>query len=410
MSWMNVVYRALGRAGTGAHLPQFLLRDRPDELAERLGRWPQAPQPTYWLHAASVGELTAAGPFVRALRGDRLGPIALTAMTRTGRRKATELDPDVGPYHAPIDAPGPVRRAVEALRPKAWIAMETELWPALSHELVRREVPLAVVSARLSPSGLARMKRAASLYAPARRGLRAVGARTEDDAQRWREFGIPAEAIRCTGDLKEDGDVPPRADPPTDLPRWVAACTRPGEEEEVLAALEIVEARVPRGELMIAPRHPERFEEAADRAARTGRPVRRWDRRDDDPPTSGWSLVVVDRMGVLDEAYRRSSAAFVGGSLVPVGGHSPWEAACAGRPVVMGPDVTNCADAFRRLERAGGAVQVDGAEALGARIATWLTDPVAARRAGEAAHAVTVEAAGAARRTLDFLRERGVLT
>jgi 3-deoxy-D-manno-octulosonic-acid transferase len=409
VSWLNALYRGLGWTGTSLGIPALVLRSRPTELAERMGRISVRTPGAVWLHAASVGELAAARSLLETMRTRAPGPVALTVMTRTGRERAMQLHPDIGPFHAPLDTPRPVRRAVDAIAPSAWISLETELWPALSHELARRGIPMAVVSARLSERSLDRMRRVRSLYAPALRALRAIGTRTEEDANRWIELGVPAAAVRCTGDLKDDRDVPDRVPPPEDRPAWIAACTRPGEEEEVLAALELMEIRIPAGELILAPRHPERFEEVAEIVARTGRPVRRWHDRDR-PAGDGWSVLVVDEMGVLDDAYRRARAAFVGGSLVPVGGHSPWEAAVAGRPVAMGPDVTNCADAFSRLRSAGAAVQVGDAAALADRMVTWLTDDAAAEAAGRHAHQVIRDAAGAAVRTVDFLRERGVLS
>lgn len=406
MSWMGPLYRGLGRAATASGLPRWMLRDRPREAAERLGNVPARPG-AVWLHAASVGELAAAGPLLDSLRRAEVAPVVLSVMTRTGLDAARDLPLDEPPFHPPLDAPGPVRRALERLRPSAWIALETELWPTLLRELARQGTPAAIASARLSERGWSRMRRATSLYRPVLRGLAAVAARTEPDAERYVDLGAPPDRVRVTGDLKEDR-APAERTPLPEAARWIAACTRPGEEEEILEALGRLAARVPRGELLLAPRHPERFEEVASLIERSGHAVVRWaDRRNE--AADGWKVVLVDRMGVLEEAYRDAVCAFVGGSLRPFRGHSPWEAARAGRPVVMGPDTTNCAGSFRRLEQAGAAVRVRDASQLADRVADWLTDRPAADRAGRAAREVVQESAGASERTVAFLRERGVL-
>ncbi|GJM44393.1 MAG: 3-deoxy-D-manno-octulosonic acid transferase [Gemmatimonadota bacterium] len=409
MTFASGLYRSVASATVGLRIPHLWLRDHPRELRERLGDAPATPG-AVWLHAASVGELGAAAPLLAALREDPARVVALSVMTRTGRAQADELGLEPSAFHPPLDAPAPVRRALDRLRPSAWIALETEVWPTLLAELSARGISAAIASARLSVRGLGRMKRASALYRPVLQGLAAVAARTDDDAARFLELGVAAAAVRVTGDLKEDRPVPERTDPPPEA-RWMAACTRPGEEADVLEALRVVKERVPRGELLIAPRHPERFEEVAALLAASGQRFRRWSSGGTPPPVpaSDWSLVLVDVMGVLDEAYRASKCAFVGGSLRPFRGHSPWEAATAGRPVMMGPDTTNCASAFERLQRAGAAERVSTPRELGERVSHWLTDAAAADRAGRTAHRVVCEAAGATRVTIDFLKERGVL-
>lgn len=421
MSWAGAIYRAVGTAAVASGLPRWTLRDRPDELAERLGGVPRCTK-TIWIHAASVGELAAAAALLRQLREEAIQPVALSVMTRTGLRAAADLPLDHPPFHPPLDAPGPVGRALDRLRPAAWITLETELWPTLVRTMAERGVPAAVASARLSERGHARMRRARALYRPVVGALSAVAARSETDAERFVDLGARRERIRVTGDLKEDHPVPERVPPPV-APRWIAACTRPGEEEDILAAVDRLRERVPRGELLLAPRHPERFDEVARLVERAGLPLRRWSRllppseADGDdlglPPVPGkgpgWSVLLIDEMGVLDRAYRESVCAFVGGSLRPFHGHSPLEAARAGRPVVMGPDTANCEESFARLESAGAALRVDGPAQLALRISEWLTDPSLADRAGLAAHAVASSGAGAARRTVAFLREQGVL-
>jgi len=404
------LYRAAGSAAVALGVPRLVLARRPEELRERLGHVPAVAPGALWVHAASLGEMVAAGGLIRAVRKVAEVPVAVTAMTRTGRERARSLAPDVGPTFAPLDAAVPVRRFLDRLSPRALVLLETELWPVLLQELGRRSIPWAMGSARLTARSMRRLR---IVRGDARRLLSAaaaIGARTDEDAARFLELGARPERVRVTGDLKEDREVRPWREPPPAVPRWTAACTRPGEEEDVLGVLRELARRIPSGELLLAPRHPERFEEAATLLGASGFPWRRWADREHRPePEAGWSVVLVDRIGVLDEAYAASACAFVGGSLRPYGGHSPLEAASAGRVSLVGPHTANCADAVERLEAAGGLLRVKDPAALGDRVAELLGSPPEAARRGRAAHSVVSTSAGGGEATVALLREHGVL-
>ncbi|MGQ0723563.1 MAG: 3-deoxy-D-manno-octulosonic acid transferase [Candidatus Eiseniibacteriota bacterium] len=403
------LYRAVWAAGLALRVPELLLGSRRAELDERLGRGDAVQPGALWIHAASVGEVTAAEVLVRALRRARIGPIAVTTVTRTGRARAAELRPDLGPWHAPLDAPVPVARFLDRVRPRALVILETELWPNLLLELGRRSIPWGVASARLSPRAEGRYRPARGLLRAMLAGVRAVAARSEADAERFVRLGAPAAAVRAIGDLKDDREVPPWAAPPEDRPRWAAACTRPGEEKEILEALQVMRGKVPSGELVLAPRHPERFDEVARLVERAGLPLRRWSARDEPASGDGWSVLLVDEMGVLPDAYRRSWCAFVGGTLRPFGGHNPLEAAAGGRSVLVGPHTESCELAVGRLEARGGLIRVQAARELGERVAELLADPAAALRSGRAAWDAAKSFGGAADATVAFLAERGAL-
>ncbi|MFN8179442.1 MAG: glycosyltransferase N-terminal domain-containing protein [bacterium] len=408
MSWLSL-WRAVGGAACASGLPRALMPGRDVERSERLGEAPatggEAP---LWVHAASVGETIAAASLVRAVRQLAPRPVALSTTTATGRERAHGLHPDFGPFHAPLDAPGPVTRAIERLRPAGYVALETELWPVLLDELARRNVPWGIASGRLSPRSFARMRWIAGLYRHVLRTATAIAPRTEDDAARFLALGAPPDAVRVTGDLKEDREAQAWEAPPSGGPRWIAACTRPGEEPIVLEALALLAAERAGGELALAPRHPERFAEVEALCRRTPFAVRSWRERAAAAPP-GWSILLVDEMGVLDEAYRRASCAFVGGSLVALGGHSPWEAAAAGRPVITGPHVATCGDAVMALRVAGAAGEVRSAAELAAAVTTYLADPSAVERAGRAAQETLRARSGAGRATVAFFLERGLL-
>jgi 3-deoxy-D-manno-octulosonic-acid transferase len=410
MSLALRVYRGLWGTATVLGIPRLFLRERPRELAERSGRCPLGGRPRpLWIHAASVGETAAAQALVARLRREE-GPLrlAVSAMTRTGVARGEALRPDVGPFHAPLDAPGPVRECLSRLEPRALVVLETELWPTLLSELNERSLPWGIVSARISERGVRRMRWVPGLYRELLATVAAVGARSEEDASRFVALGAPAAAVRVTGDLKSDRGAPPYEAPPPGSRRWIAACTRPGEEEIVLEALSLLAHERERGELLLAPRHPERFAAVGELVRARGWSVRSWAARDE-AGGDGWSVVLVDEMGVLEEAYRRVDCAFVGGSLVPLGGHSPLEAAAAGRPVLLGPHTDNCRQAAADLEAVRSAHRVDGAAALAREVARLLDDPAAREREGRAALGVVSRGSGATAATVELLRERGLL-
>ncbi|MDP6803214.1 MAG: glycosyltransferase N-terminal domain-containing protein [Gemmatimonadota bacterium] len=408
------MYRVAWRVALKLGIPRLVLRNRTEELAERMGQAPVGGESSpVWIHAASVGELGAAEVLIRAMRARSESiPIAVSTMTRTGRERAEALNPDFGPFHLPFDAPGPVACALDRLCPRALLLVETELWPELLGQVTARGIPWGIVSGRISPGGFRRARWAGPIYREMLGSAGAVAARTEEDAARFRALGGRPDGLRVTGDLKDDRVPEAYTAPDPDSVRWAAACTRPGEEEIVLEALALVAERMAApGELLLAPRHPNRFEDAARLAEEAGWRVRRWEDRTPvvQAEESGWSVTLVDRMGVLPEVYRRACVAFIGGSLVPLGGHTPTEAAAGGRPVLVGPHTETCEDAVARLERVGAARRVDGAQTLADEVCRALLHPDESAAEGRRAWEVAAEGTGAAADTVAFLRERGVL-
>jgi 3-deoxy-D-manno-octulosonic-acid transferase len=237
----------------------------------------------------------------------------------------------------------------------------------------------------------------------------AIAARSADDAARFLDLGANPAHVRVTGDLKEGREVPPYAPPPDGVFRWIAACTRPGEEEIVLEAAQLVAERRPGAQTWIAPRHSERFEEVAGRVAKSGLSWTRWTKRDVNRADPA-SVLLVDQLGVLDEAYRESSCAFIGGSLAPFGGHNPLEAASLGRAILIGPHTENIARAAEGLVAGGAAIRITSARELADEVAALAADPAMRERRGRAAREYAARAPNAARDTLAFLREREVLS
>ncbi|MBM3358539.1 MAG: 3-deoxy-D-manno-octulosonic acid transferase [Betaproteobacteria bacterium] len=381
-----------------------------EHVAERFGRYgARADGPTLWLHAVSVGETRAAEPLIRALSARYPDHrILLTHMTPTGRETGEQLYGDrVMRGYLPYDFPGAVARFLDHFQPKLGVLMETELWPNLIHACRERGVPVHLVNARLSEKSLAGYLRFPGITRAALGGLAAVAAQTGEDAARLSNLG--AANVVVTGNVKFD--IAPSHDK-VELGRaWrglygkarpvlLAASTRDGEEALVLDALDAIEA--PGLLTVIVPRHPQRFEEvAALLAARRFRFQRRSENAVIAPDTQ---IVLGDSMGEMFAYYAACDVAFVGGSLLPLGGQNLIEACAVGKPVVVGPSTYNFAEAVQGAVAAGAAVQVRDTADLARVAGRLLLDREAARRMAQAALVFANVHRGATARVLELIQ------
>lgn len=402
------LYRALTRVADplAAALLRLLAREEPEALRdERLARVPMPPAATWW-HAASLGEVGALRPLLERL--PHLDSFVVTTTSRTGRERAEGLWPGRVSL-APIDTPPVVTRALAARRPERLILVETELWPNWLEAANRSGIPVAVVNGRLSEKAWPRTRRWRGLLAPVLRELRAVAVRTETDAIRFRELGVPEAALRVTGNTKHDQAAPgaPAALPWSGAPVWTVGSLRHGEEEAVFAAYQGLRERHPALKLVLAPRHPERWGDLSDRlAARGWTPARRSNPTGED---AGSDVLILDTRGELAAVYAASTVTFVGGTLLPVGGHNLLEAAVSGVPVAFGPHHENVDQEAGALLANHGAARVHDVRSLVDALDGWLKDGSRRTRAGEAARETAASLAGATARTLDWLMEREVL-
>jgi 3-deoxy-D-manno-octulosonic-acid transferase len=370
------------------------LRDRSywRNFRERFGLGPFLATSPIWVHAVSVGEVQAAAALVVALR-DRYPetPVLVTTFTPTGAARARALFRGTAEVRfLPFDLPGSVRRFLDRARPRLAVIIETELWPNLYRQCRLRRIPLVIASARLSRRSSNRYRSLGALFRETVAGGIVVAAQGEGDAERFRALGAAAERTHITGNLKFDLALPPdigergKALRAQYAPRgalWVAGSTHGGAEEEaVLAAQRTVGAAHSGALLVLAPRHPNRFSEVASWLERQGIAVtRRSHSSAVNVSREAPGVLLLDTLGELIYFYAAADVAFVGGSLVPIGGHNLLEPAALGLPVLTGPNNSNGEDVARLLLECGAAQIVRNGAELGSRVAALLSDQ--ARRA-----------------------------
>lgn len=383
----------------------------------RLGLGSDLPAPgpgekRIWVHALSVGEVLASAPLVAALR--RRHPreaIVFTASTFTGLEIARErIAPHVdGVGLFPFDLILPVRRVADRVAPKMVVMVETDLWPNFLYEMDRRGVPVMLVNGRLSDRSFGGYKRFSSIFKPLFSRFARVCAQSAEDARRFRKMGTPPGRVAVTGNLKFDQPRPDASPAALDeLQRsmgisphrrvWVAGSTHPGEEAILAEALRMLRRDCPDLFCIAAPRDPNRAGETASVFREKGFSFRLLS-----AGPGGADGVVIDAMGLLARLYGLADAAFVGGSLIPFGGHNPLEPAALSRPVIFGPHMHAFREISERLLAAGGAVRAADAPSLAKAVGRLLADPARAARIGEKGRAVFEAHRGAVDRTLSVI-------
>ncbi len=372
---------------------------------------------TIWIHAVSVGEARAAAPLVKRLR-DRCPDhrLLITTMTPTGSATVINLFGDrVEHCYVPYDLPSAVRRFLDRMRPDLAIVMETELWPNLFHLCNARGIPVAVTNVRMSESSMRKyLRMAPRLIHATLAQVRLLAAQSNADAERLLKLGADPKKVHVTGSIKFELALPAslaeaaqvlRRNWGQDRPVWIAASTHEGEEELVLAAHAELrkQPRFKDALLVIVPRHPERFASAAKLCRKSGYHValRSQNRGALDPAVE---VLVGNTMGELMLFYGACDCAFVGGSLVSVGGHNLLEAEALAKPVVFGPHMFNFTEIAQLTLERGAGVQVPDAVQLAPAISDFLGNANRRDRAGEAGRKLVEENRGALDRTMQLLR------
>ncbi len=370
-----------------------------------------------WVHAVSLGEVSAAAALVRELRRRHpQRPLVLTTATPTGRARAEALFDDVDVRFAPYDTPDSAARFLDRIRPRYVVIMETELWPNLFRACQRRGAQLVLASARLSPRSVARYRRLGGLFRGIFSGGLVVAAQSSEDAARFLAIGADPDRTHVVGNAKFDIEVDANAAVRGAAlrtawlgtrPAWVAGSTHAGEEDQVLDAHALVCDRYPAALLVLAPRHPNRFGGVADLIERRGMVSVR--RSSGAAVPAGARVLLLDSVGELVEFYAAADVAFVGGSLVPVGGHNLLEPAALGVPVLTGPSNANGRDIAAMLLRVGASREVPDAVSLAAAVIALFADPAERRRAGEAGRAVVEANRGSVARLVELIEPRGTV-
>jgi 3-deoxy-D-manno-octulosonic-acid transferase len=370
-------------------------------IDERMGHMrPETPKHALWVHAVSVGEVQSALALLGAAQGNSL-PRVLSTVTVTGRAMADRLaPPSTTAIYNPWDVPRFVNRALDALAPKAYVAMETERWPVMLAELRARKIPAFLVNGRLSDKSAMRLQRQKAFWRGVLCCFERLLVRFESDGEKFMALGVPERKIIVAGDCKVDAMLMRRSAADTGKwkilrreggPLFLAGSTHAGEDEIVLSAFETVRRTYPGARLLIAPRHPERAGAVAELALRYGK-TDFFSRLSHE-----WDVAVVDRIGVLFELYAAADAAFVGGSLVPRGGQNLMEPALFGIQATHGPDMADFPDASC-MDALGASREVGGAESLAE---AWLRapNPDERERTRKACEAYFASVGGAASRS-----------
>jgi 3-deoxy-D-manno-octulosonic-acid transferase len=390
-------------------------------LAERVGRVRPFPNrdghPVIWLHAVSVGEVLAVSRLVGEL--ERAFPefeLLISTTTRTGQDLARQRFGTERVFYCPLDLPWAVRAYLNALKPCLLILAETEFWPNLLSGCFRRGIPVAVVNARISDRSWPRYRFLRGLWRPFLSRISRVLAQSETDAERLKAIGCKPERVSVAGNLKFDVRAAQEADATRLLKTLalglrivVAGSTLEGEEVALLEAWPQLLAADPKLAMVLAPRHPERFAAVAALLEQSGIP---WVKRSDwqsQPANSiqqirPGQIVLLDTIGELASVYSIAAVAFVGGSLIPAGGHNPLEPAQFGVPIVMGPNYVNFLAIAADL-LANNALRIATKEEFAPTLIELLEDRDIAKSMGERAKQVFDQQAGATDRCIAALRE-----
>jgi len=366
-------------------------------------------KPAIWLHAVSVGETLAAVPLVKALQAKYPDyRLIVTCMTPTGSERISAAFGDsVDHCYAPYDMPDAVVRFLNRVQPKILIIMETELWPNTIAACHKRNIPVLLANGRLSEKSATAYRRIAPLVRPMLAGLTAVAAQHKDDAARFADLGLAESALTVTGNIKFDLslDQVTRDKAQALLTEWrgeserpilLAASTHRGEDKIILEAFKKIKDQINNSLLVLVPRHPERFNQVAELCGDAGFSVAR---RSSGDSLEGVDILLGDTMGELMTFFGACDIAFVGGSLVPTGGHNIIEPAAWGVPVLSGPYLFNFSEASQLLLN-GGAMQIcQSADEVAGQVIELLQNQAQRAEMGDAAQRI----AGANRGALDRL-------
>ena len=383
-------------------------------FTERMGFVPSRLQSTkpdsIWVHAVSVGEVLAVSQLIAELKHTYPeAQIFVSTTTATGQHLARERFGEDRCFFMPLDLGFAVRAYLNALKPRLLILAETEFWPNLLHLARKRGTAVAIVNARISDRSFPRYRRFRWFFQQVLSQVDLFLAQTSADAERLREIGAAPERVRVSGNLKFD--MRPRSVAKLaeelrlaithDSPVIVCGSTAEGEEELLLEAFEQIQRPFPRAVMILAPRHPERFDKVASLIASFDIPFVRRSSWTATCPISG-GVFLLDSVGELASVYALADIAFVGGSLVATGGHNILEPAQYAAAIVVGPHTFNFREIVSIFET-GDALRVTTAETLSRQLLDLLGNPEERKRLGQRGKDLFQQHAGATQRTMRAL-------
>ncbi|RJQ14138.1 MAG: 3-deoxy-D-manno-octulosonic acid transferase [Nitrospiraceae bacterium] len=409
-----LLYNLLSAIGVVFYLPKLIFKKGPENrrsfISERLGMSSYA-RTDIWVHAVSVGEVIACVPFLKMLKKEFPGErILLSTTTYTGQKVAREKFPEADrTMYSPLDTAFCVRRAVNSLKPKIFITIETELWPALFHRLKRSGSSVIVLNGRISDKSFKGYRRLGFLMKRVLSHIDFFYMQTGADAERIMTIGAPGHKVGVMGNFKFDitFDTSKHLDWLDEVKgrTLLAASTHKGEEEIIIDAYASVKRDHPDLKLIIAPRHPERFDEVGEIISRRNlKFIRRTEMNEGQGARDKeQDIILLDTIGELPRVFSGVAMAFIGGSLVPKGGHNILEPAYWSRPVIFGPHMNNFPFAKEFIDR-GAALQVNNADDVAKTVQYLLDNEAKAVNMGQNAKKILDNNIGAVNRAIELVR------
>lgn len=371
-----------------------------------------------WVHAVSVGEVMAAVPLVKEIKRRYPGlPLVVSTITETGNQTARQhLRQADRVIYFPYDYPVIVRAVARAINPQIFIMLETEIWPNFLRELSGRGIPVLMISGRISERSFRNYRLFRFFFTRVLARVSRLCMQSAEDAQRITAIGAQSGRVLVGGNIKFDLQVPPitlqeqerlRGDfgfaPGQQI--FIAGSTHRGEEEAVLSVFTAIRRRFPAAALILAPRHPERFDEVESLLRQSGLSYVRRTVLQQGRQAPGAAVILLDTIGELFKTYSTGTVVFIGGSLVPVGGHNVLEPAVFGKPVIFGRHMHNFREIARMMRRRQAGIEVAGVEAFTAEALRLFENPEVCEEIGGNAFRVIQENIGAVRRSVDILDE-----
>ncbi len=423
--WVFWVYTLLIFLVSVLILPWLLwkivtVRNRRTAFLQRMGLrgWTgNGEERPFWIHTVSVGEVLATVPFVRQLK--RLHPdlpIVISSITPAGRAMAEQtFNKGERVICFPFDYPLPVWLALRKVEPRSFLHTETEIWPYFLLMLGRKGVPTAIVNGRMSEGSCRRYGWFRFFLRRVLLSVHVFAMQSRTDCHRIIRIGADPGRVYLTGNMKFDVPLPEDAEGKGRVLReemgfekdslvFVAGSTHEGEEQVLLDVFSELKGEMPRLKMLLAPRHPERSPELERMCAEKGLSVQRRTSRRGGKGVPDADVLLLDTMGELADAYATADVVFVGGSLVPIGGHNPLEPVLYRKPVLFGPHTWKIVDIVNALLEVGGGIRAGGREELLEQIRRLLEDRVYRERVGRAAYEILAEHRGATDRNLAILR------